>query len=287
MSAVRVGLCQLSLEPLDVASNVEATVRAATEAAGAGAAVVVLPELASSGYVLDRELVAPLAESADEPGRSLTAWRECARTLGITVVAGFPEKHDDRLFNSAVVIDPEGGIAGVYRKLHLFAGEHGVFEPGDTGLPVFEVAGVRLGVLICYDLRFPEAVRILALQDADLLAVPAAWVGGFDAYAEGDLPIGQVRNARVQAGLNSVAIACASQVGQSGVFSFLGSSLVVDAYGRELSGPCDLVKQETPVVDLDLAHVRQARERGAGLSPLASRRTDVYSETLGYRIGGA
>jgi predicted amidohydrolase len=284
MNVVRVGLAQLRCQPLDVVANVAATVQAAREAARAGAAVVVIPELASSGYVLDQDLIGSLAESTDQPGPALTAWRECAHELGITLVAGFPERHNGRIFNSAAVIGPDGDIAEVYRKLHLFSGEHGIFEPGDRGLPVVEVAGVCIGVLICYDLRFPEAVRLLALQGADIIAVPAAWVGGFDKPPPGEQTIGQVRNVAVQAQLNSVAIACASQVGDAGVFHLLGSSVAVDPYGRQVCGPLGRIHAETAVADIDLDLVRQARQRGPGISPLASRRTDVYDETLGYAI---
>lgn len=282
MSVTRIGLAQLDIAALDVEGNVAASVVAAEEAVAAGASVVVLPELASSGYVLDSTLLQDTAEDTDDPGPALAAWSACAGRLGATIVAGFPERSGDRLYNAAAVFGPDGTLAGVYRKLHLFAGEVGVFSPGDRGLPVFEVGGLRLGVLICYDLRFPETLRIHAVRGVDLVAVPTAWVGGFDTEADPEADIGQVRTVRVLANLSATPVACASQVGQTGPFSFLGSSLTVDPFGRDVAGPADRRRPGVLLAELDSALVRLARDRGEGISPLTQRRTDVYGELLGY-----
>jgi predicted amidohydrolase len=196
------------------------------------------------------------------------------------VVAGFPELVGDRLYNAAAVFGADGRLRAAYRKLHLFAGERDVFAPGDAGLPVVDVGGLRLGVLICYDLRFPETVRIQAVQGAELIAVPTAWVGGFDAAAEGD--IGQVRTARVMANLNATPIACASQVGRAGPFEFLGSSVLLDPFGVEVGAVASRIEESVTVLDLPRDRIALARDRGPGMSPLAQRRTDVYAELLGY-----
>ncbi|MGH3449446.1 MAG: nitrilase-related carbon-nitrogen hydrolase, partial [Haloechinothrix sp.] len=237
MPTLVIGLGQFSCRPLDRDGNLAQAVAALEEAAAAGAKVAVLPELMTSGYVLDREMLWPLSESVVDGGPALTALSATAARLGLTVVAGFPERDGDRMYNAAAVFGPGGELAGVYRKLHLFAGEAGVFEPGDRGLPVFDVDGLRIGVLICFDLRFPEAVRIMAMQQADLVAVPTAWVGGFDRDFGAETDIGQVRSARVLANLNAVPVACAGQVGQAGPFQFLGSSVVLDPFGRYAGGP--------------------------------------------------
>jgi len=279
---LRVGLAQLALGALDVAANVAHTVYAVEKASADGARVVVLPELASSGYVLHEPLLRSLAEDVTDPGPALTAWSDVAARTGTTVVAGFPEVEDDRVYNAAAVFGPDGELLGVYRKLHLFAGEQGVFTPGDHGLPVVEVDGLRIGVLVCYDLRFPEAVRIHALREVDLIAVPTAWVGGFDAFDAGASEIGQVRTARVMANINAVPLACASQVGQSGPFEFLGSSVLIDPFGTDVAPPASRTEESVVVLDLDRARLQLARHRGEGLSPLDQRRTDVYGELLGY-----
>ena len=282
MSRLGIGLAQLECAPLDVAENAARTAAALQVAADQGASLVVLPELAATGYVLDRAELAARAESVGSPGRVLTAWAERARALGITVVGGFAERAGDRLYNSVAVFAPDGALAGTYRKLHLFGREQEVFAPGDLGLPVIEVAGLRLGVVVCYDLRFPETVRILALRDVDLVAVPTAWVAGFDAAIPEGPRIGQVDAALVHGNLNSVFLACADQVGHGGGFTFLGRSLLVDPYGRAVIGPLDPREPAVVVAEVDLADVRTARHRGPGISPLEDRRTDVYGELLGY-----
>jgi predicted amidohydrolase len=283
MSRLGIGLAQLECAPLDVAENAARTATALRAAADQGASLVVLPELAATGYVLDRAELAVRAESLGSPGPVLTAWAEQARDLGITVVGGFAERAGDRLYNSVAVFAPDGTPAGVYRKLHLFGREREVFVPGDLGLPVVEVAGLRLGVVVCYDLRFPETIRILALRGADLVAVPTAWVTGFDAAVPEGPRIGQVDAALVHGNLNSVFVACADQVGSAGGLTFLGRSLLVDPYGRAVIGPLDPRRPAVVVADVDLADVRTARHRGPAISPLEDRRTDVYGELLGYR----
>lgn len=281
MTTLRVGLAQLALAPLDVESNVERTVRAVEQAAGQGARVVILPELASSGYVLHEPLLRPVSESVHRPGRALTTWSQAAARTGSVVVAGFPEVDGERLYNAAAVFGPDGQLLDVYRKLHLFAGEQDVFTPGDRGLPIVEVEGLRIGVLVCYDLRFPESVRIHAVRGVDLIAVPTAWVGGFD-VPDQQTDIGQVRTARVMANVNATPIACASQVGHAGPFEFLGSSLLIDAFGTDVTPPASRTDESVVVLELDRRQVERARNRGEGMSPLAQRRTDVYAELLGY-----
>lgn len=282
MSTLRVGLAQLALAPLDVEANVAHAVDAVEKAAADGARVVVLPELASSGYVLHEPLVRPLAEDVTRPGPALTAWSAVAARSGTTVVAGFPEVEEDRLYNSAAVFGPDGELMAVYRKLHLFSDELEVFTPGDHGLPVVEVDGLRLGVLVCYDLRFPEAVRIHAVRDVDLVVVPTAWVGGFDAFDARATDIGQVRTARVMANVNATPLACASQVGQAGPYEFLGSSVLIDPFGTDVAAPASRTEESVVVLDLDRTRLHSARHRGEGMSPLDQRRTDVYGALLGY-----
>lgn len=287
MPILRIGLAQLGLEPLDVQANIERTVAAAEEAAAAGASIVVFPELANSGYVLSNELLRPVAENIQTPGPALTAWSEAAARLEITLVAGFAEVENELLYNSAVVIGPQGAVVGHYRKLHLFAGETEVFAPGNLGLPIVEVANVRIGVLICYDLRFPEVLRILSVRGADIVAVPTAWVGGFDRERKSTTDIGQVRTVRVLANLSAIPVACASQVGNAGPFQFLGSSVMVDAFGQDLAGPADRESDGVLYADLDLDTVSIARNRGKGMNPLQQRRLDVYDSLLGYREDSA
>lgn len=279
---LRVGLAQLACEPYEPVVNADITTKAVASAAEQGAQLVILPELAATSYVLDRERLAPLAEEAVAYGSCLHAWSEAARQHGVAICGGFVEREGDRLFNSVAVFDPTGSLLGTYRKLHLFGRESAVFEPGDHGLPVFEVAGVRLGILVCYDLRFPEAMRILALEGAEVIGVPTAWVAGFDRTVPDHGFIGQVQAALVQANLNQVYVACADQVGTSQEFQLLGRSVLGDPFGDAVLGPLDATRPAVVVHELRLDELEQARHRGLGIDPLQDRRTDVYGPILGY-----
>ena len=288
---MRVAVVQLHCPALEPPSAVAATVGAIHDAAAQGADLVVLPELAGSGYVLDATGLTAVAEDLEATGGAgrrggpvTQAWCRAARDHGVTVVGGLAETAGGRLFNTAVVVSPQGEVCGRYRKLHLFGTEQDVFTPGDVGLPVFDVGGLRLGVLICYDLRFPEAMRVLALQGAEVIAVPTAWVRGFDTPPPTPADrLGQVDGVQVQANLNQVWVACADQVGRTDPFDFLGRSLVVDPYGQPRAGPASDALTETLVVDVDPTESSRAQERGPGISPRRNRRTDVYGDLLGYR----
>ena len=151
----------------------ENSARLLRRAAAAGARLAILPELCTISYDFrSRDQVEPAAEPIDGP--SVRLWSAIARETGMSVVAGFPERADDRLYNSAAVIGPEG-FRGAYRKAHLYHFERGVFTAGDSGFLVWDTSVGRIGVLICYDLRFAEAVRILLLRGAQILCVPTTW----------------------------------------------------------------------------------------------------------------
>jgi predicted amidohydrolase len=136
--------------------------------AAVDAELIVLPELCNSGYVFtSREEAMNLAEEIPG-GRTVELLGRIARQKNIHIVAGLCEKEGDRLFNSAVLIGPEGW-RGTYRKIHLFNEEKLWFEPGTAGLKVIDIGACRIGMMICFDWFFPEAARILALQGAQII----------------------------------------------------------------------------------------------------------------------
>ncbi|PAP77325.1 nitrilase-related carbon-nitrogen hydrolase [Rubrivirga marina] len=143
----------------------------------ADADLVVLPELFASGYFFDStEQAAALAESVPD-GPTTHRLHSWARATGATIVAGLPERDGDALYNSAVVVTPNGWL-GTYRKTHLFYEETLHFEPGADGFKVWTVTdrnrrSYRLGVMICFDWFFPESARTLALNGADVIAHPS------------------------------------------------------------------------------------------------------------------
>jgi N-carbamoylputrescine amidase len=268
-----VGLVQRLSPPFEADANRAASVRAIGEAFDGGADIVVLPELAVPGYALDPHRLREVAEPLDGP--TVSAWVDAAGNGGL-VAGGLCERAGDDIFNTAVLVGADGVLLH-YRKLHLFGGEKLVFAPGDLGLPVADTACGRLGLCVCYDLRFVEVVRVLALRDVDMVVVPTAWVGGFDTrpVAPGEL-CGQARGAALQANLNQVFIACASQSGRHDQFRFLGNSLVADPYGHVVAPPLSDDDETVVVVDIDLDAVAAARRRSELITPRDDRRTDVY-----------
>jgi predicted amidohydrolase len=279
---VSVGLAQITGTPFAPEENRKLAADSARELFERGAGIVVLPELIVPGYVTDADRLMPIAESLDGP--TVTSWRELAAQADGVVVGGFCEREGDRIYNTAVAVD-KGGVALHYRKLHLFASEKGSFSPGDCGLPVAQTSLGTLGVCVCYDLRFVETARVLALRGAELVCVPTAWLPGFDTErwdADGYCP--QARGAQLQANLDQVFIACASQAGPSGDNDFLGSSLICDPYGKTVLGPLPGATTELALATIDLDAAAAAQERGNAINPRIDRRTDVYGLQVGDKV---
>ena len=142
----------------------------------AGCDLAVLPELFSTGYQFtSRAEALGMAENlVDEPrdGSVVQALASAAADSGTTIIAGLAEKDGERLFNSSVLIRPDGSRE-IYRKVHLFLDEKSIFDPGDFGFPVFEACGTTIGMMICFDWIFPEAARSLALAGAEIICHPS------------------------------------------------------------------------------------------------------------------
>lgn len=277
-----VALVQVAGHAADTAAARSQATAAARAAVAQGADLVVLPELVVPGYTLDPGILRAAAEPV--PGPTTNAWREVAAETGATVVGGLCEAAGDRLHNTAVAVGPDGVVLH-YRKLHLFAEEKQVFTPGDLGLPVATLPWGRLGLCVCYDLRFVEVARVLALRGAEVIAVPTAWIGGFDASP---VPPGglcrQAEGAVVQANLNQVYLACASQAGRAADLRFLGNSLVADPYGEPVRPPLDDTEADTVLAPVDLDLVAAAQRRGPLITPRQDRRTDVYGVRYGDQV---
>jgi predicted amidohydrolase len=243
-----------------------------------GAQIVLLPELNVPGYGTDSRRMHELAEPLDGP--TIQAWETLARRHGGYLVGGLCERDQDAIYNTAVVVGPTG-VSLRYRKLHLFADETEAFSPGNLGLPVVDTPHGRIGVCVCYDLRFIETVRILALRGVELVLVPSAWVPGFDDQLWDEHGLApQAHAAVVQANLSQVFIACASPAGDFDGTVLLGSSVVIDPTGRVIAGPLPGDKDETVLIDIDVDAVSRAQQRGKLIRPRADRRTDVYALTI-------
>ncbi|MYW65947.1 carbon-nitrogen hydrolase [Streptomyces sp. SID8379] len=268
-----VACAQLALGVGDVAENLAAAEEAVEAAARAGARVVVLPELANSGYVFASVAEArALAEPLDGP--TVTAWSAAARRHGVTLVAGLAELDTDgQVRNSAVVIDPAGGLRAVYRKAHLFGTEKDFFVPGDERPPAVDIAGVgRIGVMVCYDLEFPEWVRRAALAGTELLCAPVNWPRF--PRPEGERPA-EVSKAQAAASFNRMYVAVADRAGDERGVSWTGGSVIVDPDGFPLAGR---TPTEGPALLLASCDLAQARDKSLGEhnDVFGDRRPELY-----------
>jgi len=272
---IRLGLAQFLSQEGVVESNRAKGVDAAKRLFGDGADIVLLPELTVPWYTTEHQILSEFAEDIEGP--TVVEWQRTAAENDGVIIGGFCEYSEGNLYNTAVAVS-ETGVLAHYRKLHLFAAEKHCFQPGDLGLPVFQTRFGTIGLCICYDLRFVEVVRILALRHADLVCVPTAWVPGFDQSKwdeKGLCP--QAEGACLQANLSQVFVACASQVGESpsgGIL--LGSSIVAGPDGKLKVGPLSGTSEVLAVAEFDIGDVHLSRSRSALIRPREDRRSDVY-----------
>ena len=255
------------------ADNIERAEALVARAAATGADVVLLPEKWNG--IGSAEILLEVAESLDG-GETVEAMSGWARTHGITLVGGsIAERREGRekLSNTSVVFDPEGEIAAVYRKIHLFDVEVGghvyreseTEEPGDEPVTC-EVEGWRVGLSVCYDLRFPELYRILAVEGAELVTVPAA----FTLYTGKDHWELLLRARAVE---NQCFVAAANQWGvNAGGKPSYGRSSIVDPWGVVLAQAPD----EDCVISAELDRAAMERIRRA-LPSLANRQPAAYT----------
>ncbi len=268
----RVACAQIPLSIGDTAGNSTSGRTAIEAAARDGAQIVVLPELASSGYVFaDRAELSSLAETRDGP--AISEWADLAEGFGLTVVAGFPERAGDAIYNSAAVVDATG-LRGVYRKAHLWDSENAVFDRGDDLPLVVDTDQGRIGVMICYDVEFPEWVRAVALSGADLLCAPVNWP--LLPRPEGERPTEMVR-ALAGAGMNRMPIAVCDRVGVERGQDWIGGSVITDADGYPIAiaefGESGVIAAD---VDLEESRVKRINTHN---DVHGDRRTDLYRRT--------
>jgi predicted amidohydrolase len=227
------------------ADNLARALQRITEAAQAGANLVVLPELFLGPYFCQRKDDASARDHAEAvPGPTTLALSGAARQHGIVLVGGsvYEKTPDGRFFNTTAVFHPDGSIAGTYRKTHipediLYHEQH-YFDPGDTGVRVIDTAAGQVAPLICYDQWYPEAARIATLQGAEILVYPTA-IGLIDQAVEENITGDweqMWRNAQVgHAAVNNVFVAAVNRVGREGAITFWGGSFVAGPDGALLA----------------------------------------------------
>ena len=269
-----IAACQLALAIGDVAGNARASESAVQDAAARGAQFVILPELSDTGYVFTgpAEARALAAPAVDNP--TLRRWRSLAAELGIVIAGGFCELGaGDRLYNSAALVDGSGTRA-LYRKAHLWDTEKLIFTPGDAAPPVTDLGFGRVALMICYDLEFPEWVRLAALGGADVITAPVNWP------ATGPPPTGErpaeIIRTQANASVNVVFVAVADRCGAERGTDWVGGSVIIGPDGYPLAGPADPGKPSVLTAACELP-----RARDKSTSPrndvLTDRRPVLYA----------
>jgi len=259
--------------------NVARGLDAVREAASAGARLVAFPELAftpffpccRSGGALPLELAEPV------PGPTSDAFARLAADLGVVIVLNLYEREGGRAFDSSPVVDADGTVLGTTRMLHVAEMPHfheqDYYTPGDHGMPVYDTAAGRIGVAICYDRHYPEVMRSLGLQQADVVVVPQAGMAGEwpDGLYEAEL--------RVAAFQNGYFTALANRVGEEPTMTFAGESFVCDPSGRVIArGPSAV--EAIVYADLDFDQLATCHARQLFLR---DRRPDIVPALLDER----
>lgn len=223
----RVAACQISLNIENPAENISRANQGISQAISQGAQIIVLPELTNSGYVFTS--VSEVQErSTTLDGEIIAQWKEVAHKHDVVIVAGLALSVESRLYNASVIID-KSGLLGWYAKAHLFGEEHQFFKSGEKSPLVVNTAHGRIATMVCYDVEFPEWVRLAMLDRAVLLAVPTNWPN------LGQLIHGTPMEAvRVQAAasVNKMVAVAADRSGAERGHSWVSSSVITDFEGN-------------------------------------------------------
>lgn len=258
---MKIGLIQMEVLPGQVQKNRTKALALMGQAVEQGCRLVVLPEIWTTGYALQN--IAELAEPVD--GETLTAMCAFAREHRVEVITGsMPIKQGGQVYNNAFALNAAGHILSSYRKIHLFSlmGEARFFQPGESAVP-FEMSFGPAAMIICYDIRFPELARILALKGARALFVPAEWSSLRGAHWRA-LNIARA----IENQMFVVAVNC---VGQHKENIFYGHSMVIDPWGQVVVEGDD--REAVLTAELDWRMVEDVR---AKIPVFPDRRPGVY-----------
>ena len=257
--------------------NVKRSIELINEAADKGANLIVLPELANTGYMFNtRQECFELCEKIPE-GSTTQAWMKVAKERGVYIAAGIGEMSEDgtKLYNSAVLVGPDGYI-GTHRKLHLWHDEMLFFEPGDLSYQVFHTPIGRIGMLVCYDMWHPESFRILGCMGADVICCSANWVDGVPVKLR---TLGHLVSL-INANCNSLFVVAADRIGTERGCPFVGMSCIAAPEAEFRSGPASTDQEEIIYATVNLMEARRLNWNDMNVV-FRDRRTDVYDEMLG------
>ncbi|MDP0396633.1 carbon-nitrogen hydrolase family protein [Tsukamurella strandjordii] len=259
MSSVKIAALQAESVPGSPEENIAVIARAAEEAREAGCELLITPELFTTGYVLGPEPMRGFAHAglADRVAG-------IAGGVGIGVIAVLPEADGDAVYNTAFLFSPEGEILARHRKTHLFGDlDRSMFVPGETAVNPVDFHGVRIAMFICYDVEFPENVRLAADAGAHLVAVPTAQMEPFAIVA--DVVV------RTRAWENQVYLAYVNHEGHDQDLTYVGRSSIVGPDGEVLASAGRGTRLITATVDTEAVNAAQAAN-----PYLTDRRRDLY-----------
>ncbi len=263
---MKIAAAQIDCALGEIYANVAKMREFAARAKDAGADLVVFPEMADTGYAMPviRQCATTWSEGA------VPELRKLAKELSIAIISGVSEREGDVIYNSQVFLDRTGELAGKYRKTHLFSPapieEDKCFAAGRE-FPILPMAGLRLGLSICYDLRFPEVYRTQAVgNDVNVFIISSAW------------PFPRLEHLRVLANARAIEnqsyVVLANRVGTDGGVTFSGTSAIIDPYGVLLAGAA-ADREALLVADLSEEVIRSVRER---MPVFAHRRAELYGD---------
>ncbi|SHJ19266.1 Carbon-nitrogen hydrolase [Malonomonas rubra DSM 5091] len=256
--SIRAAAIQFNISLGYIDANLDTAFAALQRIAKQGAKLAVLPEMWSCGYDYRN-----LAQLAEETPRVLSEMQEECRKLNLVTVGSLPELDNGTIYNTAYVID-KGELVGSYRKLHLFSTmrEDQFLGPGNQAI-VAETSIGRLGIAICYDLRFPELFRKLALEGAEIICLPAEWPKPRQEHWKTLL--------RARAIENQLFVIAANCCGVQGKLDFFGLSQLISPLGNILK----IAEEENAelVADFDFSEMESYRKQ---INILADRRADIY-----------
>ena len=267
---IRIAASQMDVAFSDPVANRAAMSQALATASSQGARLTIFPECSLAGYCFEsREEARPWAETV--PGPSCEELSAVCRRLDAFAVVGLLERDGDRLFNACVLLGP-GGLVGSYRKIHLpYLGVDRFTDPGDRPFAVYEAGGLRVGLGICYDSAFPESARVMALEGADLIALPTNFPSGAECM------LSHVIHARAME--NKIDFASVNRIGTERGFRFIGQSKICDPNGHVLA---EAPPAESAIIYADV-DVEQSRTKRVIRVPgkhiidrFADRRPEMY-----------
>lgn len=258
---MKIGLIQMEVIPGEVEKNRSKALVLMNQAVTQGCQLVVLPEIWTTGYALKN--IDELAENVD--GETLTAMRDFARDRAVEVITGsIPIKDGGKIYNNAFALDRAGHLLASYRKLHLFSlmGEERFFHPGEK-TSLFEMSFGKAAMIICYDIRFPELARTLAINGAKALFVPAEWPS---------LRGNHWRTLNIARAIeNQMFVVAVNCVGQHKQNVFYGHSMIIDPWGQILVEGDD--REAVLTAEIDWKIVDDVRSQ---MPVFIDRRPEVY-----------